>query len=351
MTNARRNNIHISFIGVNCKKCVTINIAVKCPEGIVLGADSLTTITDDSNSILSSIPYVSKLFSLGDSPVRNKAFPVGVMINGLNSVGGIRVEDIIEEFQEMYSSKHSSDQFSVANMARELAKYVQRYTNRRKIDLELVLAGFSTTKKSNPKKQKNGYKYGEIYSYFWEDSRTPRLRPVSNKDTEFLTYYGGQPTAIDRFRYGIDEWVIHKMLERKDDLYEDVRDYIYNQLNKKDINVPEILEVKAPTNMSEYNIFQLFSSCEPKKTIGETIKDIKEKMDDRFETMEGLFSLQTAVNYCIFLLSCAYAHSAFTFVVPVVGSEMRVATITRTEGFKFRRIWQIEAPSPPFSMK
>lgn len=330
---------------------MTINIAIKCPEGIVLGADSLTSILGDEDKIVSSIPYVSKLFSLGDSPIRDKAFPVGVMINGLNSIDGIRVEDIIEEFQDMYSNRHSSDQFSVANMARDLAKYVQRYTNRKKVDLELVIAGFSKTKRSNRKKQKNGYTYGEIYSYFWEDSGKPRLRRVSNKDTEFSTYYAGQPTAIDRFIYGIDEWVIFKMLENKDYLYEDVRDYIYNQLNKKNIKVPQILEVKAPTKMSEYNIFRLFSDCDPKKTIGETIKDIKEKMYTRFNTMEGWFSLQTAVNYCMFLLSCAYAHSAFTFVLPVVGSEMRVATITRTEGFKFRRIWQIEVPGPPFSLK
>ena len=74
-------------------------------------------------------------------------------------------------------------------------------------------------------------------------------------------------------------------------------------------------------------------------------------MDERFGTMERLFSLQTAVNYCVFLMSCAYAHSAFTFVIPVVGSEMRVASITRSEGFKFRRVWEIEAPGPPFSLK
>jgi hypothetical protein len=357
MTHERRKStIHTSFIGRDRKKYVTINIAVKCPEGIVLGSDSLTTITDDSDSIVSAIPYVSKLFSLGDSPIRDKAFPVGVMINGLNSIGGIRVEDIIEEFQEIYSNKHTSDEFSVANMAQDLGKYVQNYIDTtlgksRKVVLELILAGFSKTKKSNRKKQRNGYKYGEIYSLFWEDSRTSRFRLVSNIDGEFLTYYGGQPTALDRFRYGIDEWIIYRMLDRKDYLYEDVRDYIYEELRKKSIDVPEILKVKVPNNMSKFNIFQLFSSGEQGKTIGETIRNIKENMDDRFRTMEGWFSLQTAVNYCIFLLGCAYAHNAFTFVLPVVGSEMRVASITRSEGFKFRRIWQIEAPGPPFSLK
>lgn len=335
---------------------MTINIAVKCPEGIVLGSDSLTTILDDSGNIISSVPYVSKLFSLGDSTIRDSAFPIGVMINGTNSIGGERVEDIIEEFHEIYSNKHSSDEFSVANMAQDLASHIQdcidtNLGKHSKVNLEVILAGFSKTKKSNRKKQRNGYKYGEIYSYFWDDTGRSRLRLVSNIDGEFVTFYGGQPSAIDRIRYGIDDWIIYTMLNNKDSLYEQVRRYIYNQLKRKSIDVPEILKVKTPGNMSEYNIFQLFSSGEQGKTIGETIRNIKENMDDKLQTMEGWFSLQTAVNYCMFLMSCAYAHSAFTFVNPVVGSEMRVASITRTEGFRFRRIWQIETPGPPFSLK
>lgn len=335
---------------------MTINIVVKCPEGLVLAADSLTTITDNSNNIVSSVPYVSKLFPLGDSNTRDEAFPVGVMINGLNSVGGIRLEDIIEEFHEEYSKVHSSDEFSVADMSRDLAKHIQKHIDttlgeQMTITLELILAGFSKTKKSNRKKQRTGNKYGEIYSYFWEDSRKWKSRPVSNVDGEFLTYYGGQPTALDRFRYGIDDWVIYRMLKRKNWLYEQVRYYIYNQLKAKSIDVPQILNVDAPKNMSQYNIFQLFSSGQQGDKMGETIRNIKQNMEDRLQTMEGLFSLQTAVNYCIFLMSCAYAHSAFSFVIPVVGSEMRIASVTRHEGFKFRRIWQIEAPSPPFSSR
>ena len=335
---------------------MTINIVVKCPEGIVLGSDSLTTILDDSGNIISSVPYVSKLFSLGDSTNKDSAFPVGVMINGTNSIGGVRVEDVIEEFQEIYSNKHSSDEFSVASMAHDLASHIQYYIDTNlgktsKVNLEVILAGFSRTKKRIRKKQRNGYKYGEIYSYFWEDTRKSRFRLVSNIDGEFVTFYGGQPSAIDRIRYGIDDWIIYTMLNNKDSLYEQVRRYIYNQLKRKSIDVPEILKVKTPGNLSEYNIFQLFSSGEQGKTIGETLRNIKENMDDRLQTMEGWFSLQTAVNYCMFLMSCAYAHSVFTFVNPVVGSEMRVASITRTEGFRFRRIWQIETPGPPFSLK
>jgi hypothetical protein len=335
---------------------VTINIAVKCAEGIVLGADSLNTIIDDRGNIISSIPYVSKLFSLGDSPDKDKAFPVGAMINGANTVGGIRVEDILEEFQEIYSKKNSSDEFSVSKMGDELVAHLQDYidTNLEKpseITLELILAGFSKTKQGDRSKRREGYKYGEIYSYFWDNSNTPRVRDVSKKDGEFLTYYGGQPSALDRIRFGIDDWTIYSMLKNKNYLFDQVKKYIYNQLKDKSKFAEEILQVEPPKNMTEYNVFTLLSSGRPGKTVGETIKSIKENMEYRMQTMEGWFSLQTAVDYCMFLMSCAYAQSAFTFVIPVVGSEMRIASITRSEGFKFRRIWEIETPGPPFSLK
>jgi hypothetical protein len=338
---------------------MTINVAIKCPEGIVLGCDSLTTITDNYGNIVSSIPYTSKLFSLGDFRSQDKSFPVGAMINGSHSIGGTRVEDIIEEFEEKYANEHSPDEYSVAEMARNLVEHIQYYINttlgqEKNVRLEIILAGFSKIKKvdSNVDENKNQVtkknKYGEIYRYFWEDTRKAKYSPLSDKEREFGTFYGGQPTALDRFRYGIDDWVLYTMLERKNWLYEQVRYYIYHQLKKKSKDIPDIMEVQPPKNMSEYNIFQLFSNGEPGKTIGETIRNIKENMTDRLQTMEGMFNLQSAINYCIFLMSCAYAHSAFTFVTPVVGSEMRVASVTRQEGFKFRRIWEIQTPGPPF---
>jgi hypothetical protein len=336
---------------------MTINIAVKCPEGIVLGSDSLTTILDDNTgNIVSSIPFSSKLFSLGDSSKKDNNFAVGAMINGFNSIGGIRVEDIIEEFEEIYSNKVSSDEYSVADMAKELVNHIQHYINtileqKRTVNLEIIIAGFSKSKKivlQENVEQRSEHKYGEIYSYIWNDSRQSTPRIVSNRDGEFGTFYGGQPTMLDRFRFGIDDWIIYIMLERKNMLYDQVKYYIYKQLKNESKDIPDILNVKPPTNISEYNIFKLFSAAEPGKTIGETIKNIKENMKCKLETMERQFSLQAAVNYCIFLMSCAYAHSAFTFIIPVVGSEMRVASITRQEGFKFRKIWDLKMPGPPF---
>jgi hypothetical protein len=343
---------------------VTINVAVKCSEGIVLGCDSLTTIIDNSGNIVTSIPYTSKLFSLGDSKKLGKDFAVAVMTNGFSSIGGARVEDIIEEYQEMYAKRHSAEEYCVADLSESLINHVQRYISsslkqERKINLEIIIAGFSkgkirtiTNRKKNnivnEQNISNKNRYGEIYSYIWEDGPNSRKRILPDRDREFFTLYGGQPRAIDRFIYSIDDWVLFRMLEQKDWLYEQIRLYIYNQL-KRTKDIPEILDLNPPKNISQFNIFQLFSDGRPGKTPGETIRNIKEGMKDlKLSTMESQFSLQTAVNYCSFLLSCAYALSAFTFVTPVVGSEMRVGSITRNEGFKFRRVWEIQTPGPPF---
>jgi hypothetical protein len=340
---------------------VTINVAIKCPEGIVLGCDSLTTITDNFGNIVSSIPYTSKLFSLGDSKKPGKDFAIAVMTNGFHSIGGTRVEDIIEEYQEIYTKKYSAEEYSLADISKRLINHIQCYINEslkqeRNVSLEVIIAGFSkrkiqtitNRKKNKPIKENNNKnRYGEIYSYIWEDKPHSRTRTLPNRDGEFFTLYGGQPTAIDRFKFGIDDWVLYRMLEQKDWLYQQIRYYIYNKL-KRTKDIPEILEIEPPKNISQYNIFQLFSDGQPGKKSGETIRNIKEGMTDRLRTMESQFSLQTAINYCSFLLSCAYALGAFTFVIPVVGSEMRVGSITRNEGFRFRRVWEIQTPGPPF---
>jgi hypothetical protein len=269
------------------------------------------------------------------------------MINGIHSIGGVRVEDIVLEFKESYAAHHSATEYTVLNMGRELAQFIDNYiesvmSHEKTVGLEVIVAGFSQSE------VKTLNRYGEIYSYLWEDSRKHRQRELTNKESEFDTFYGGQPVAIDRFRYGIDDWILYRMLIRKNWLFKDTQRYIANELKNKSIDISQILKIKPPENMSEYNIFQLFSDGKPGKTAGETIRNIKEGMTDRLQTMEGLFSLQTAINYCSFLMFCAYAHSSFSCVIPVVGSEMRIASITRHEGFQFKRIWEIQTPSPPF---
>lgn len=48
---------------------MTVCIAVKTSEGLVLAADSAATITNDKGQVLSIFQYGSKLLQLGDHPM------------------------------------------------------------------------------------------------------------------------------------------------------------------------------------------------------------------------------------------------------------------------------------------
>jgi hypothetical protein len=74
---------------------MTINVVIKCPDGIVMGADSLVTIQHESGDITSMVPFFAKLFEI-------KKYSAAAMINGRGSIGGRTLEDIIAEFSESY---------------------------------------------------------------------------------------------------------------------------------------------------------------------------------------------------------------------------------------------------------
>jgi hypothetical protein len=330
---------------------MTINVAVKCADGIVMGADSLMTLTTaDKSTITSIIPYYSKLF-----PIRD--YSAGAMVNGSGSVAGITVEDIIQDFDDEYKTIQKPDDYDMVTMANTLGQKIQQIINDNNKDnkdvprMEIIIAGYSKIKNSN--KNVNKRRSGEIYSLQWDGKpNSYKLKIMINSDTEFGTCYGGQPTMLDRFRYGIDDWVLYEMLENREWVFGEVKSFIFDELKKKGIDIPVNIgeELKLPSDdLTKFNVFKLISpEYVIHESVGLTLKSIKENTVSCLQTMEKFFSLQVAINYCSFLMSCAFAQNAFTMVVPTVGSEMRVASITRDEGFKFRRIWEIQTPGPPF---
>jgi hypothetical protein len=323
---------------------MTINVAIKCPEGIVMGADSLVTISTDDGAVASIIPYYSKLFKIGDGNDPKKSYAAGAMLNGAGSIVGRTIEDILSEFAEGYQAVQPVDNYSLQQLAVDLGNSIQQlinsHTPNRNPLLEIIIGGYSRGKRAN------GKRYGEIYSMLW-NYQPYRLRVPYDKDSEFGTHYGGQPKVLDRFQYGIDDWMITTMWERRSKVFDQVCEYVISELSKRGVKVPDDISIPVP-GLAGFDIYSLLSDYEVGETPGATVRNMKEGVVGSLETMEKFFSLQAAVNYCTFLLSCAYAENAFTFVVPSVGSEMRVASITRDEGFKFRKIWEIQTPSSPF---
>jgi hypothetical protein len=339
---------------------MTINVAIKCPEGIVMGADSLVSIPSETGGISTIIPYYSKLFKIENPSDPKRSYAAGAMLNGDGQIGHRTIEDIILEFGEEYPKVQQTDNYNLRQLTQDLAGKIQKIIDTEIKGnnpwLEVIIGGYSKGESSG------GTRYGEIYSLVWEH-KPVRFRNIYNQDTEFGTHYGGEPKTIDRFQYGIDDNMIFEMMNRREKLFNQARDYISKELRRKDIwknkrrknkrsvgrvNSDDVMTIPMPKPLKEFDIFNLISDYQIGATPGENVKNIKDGSVTRLRTLVKFLSLQAAVNYCTFLMSCAYAENAFTFVIPTVGSEMRIASVTRDEGFRFRKIWEIQTPSSPF---
>jgi len=308
---------------------MTINVAVKCPDGVVLGGDSLVTIASGETPI-ALVPYYTKLF-----PV--KRYAAGAMLNGAGAVGGRDIETIVSDFSDAHDAPETN--YSLGELALGLRDYVQHEIQSRAAGqnplLEIILGGYSRGTGAE------GRRYGEVYSLKWENAPGV-VRSKYVTDEEFGTHYGGQPQALDRFQYGLDDWMLGGMLGRREALFQQAQDYVVEHLRGRGHKIPPSHRAPLP-DLGRFNVLSLVSEFEFGGTSGETIKNVKEGAHQRFHTMERFFSLQVALDYCIFLMSCAYAVNNFTYMLPGVGSEARVASITRDGGFRFERAWETRA--------
>ena len=69
---------------------MTINVVVKCPLGIVVGADSLVTVVNAQGVVAQAWRH-RKIFPLG-------GLSAAVLVNGSTVINGQIIEDIIAEF-------------------------------------------------------------------------------------------------------------------------------------------------------------------------------------------------------------------------------------------------------------
>ncbi len=96
---------------------MTIVTSVKVKDGLVLGADSVTTISVASGkskgAVLKTYANAQKLF-------RIDSLPIGIMTWGLGSIGGRSAEGIVKDFQESLPEGTAD----VEEVAEALAAYV-----------------------------------------------------------------------------------------------------------------------------------------------------------------------------------------------------------------------------------
>lgn len=308
---------------------MTINVAVKCPEGIVLGTDGLITLFGKTSR--TPVAFASRYKKL----FRVAGLPIGVMLNGDVTISsGQTFEDIVAEFGERYVGAVSFDLEAITVALRDFV--LQKVGGRPRPSVQLIVGGYS--------RGKPGVRYGEVYTITWDTDSDGEVESLYATDTDFGYVVGGTPSPIDRFILGYDRVGIEDMLNRWEGLFEQTRDYIFAELDRRghtvpeqyrDVDVPSALEVVPWSLVSDYKL-----DPDDIPSAEALLTNISRTARWRYQPAFGLFSLPMAINFAWHLLCIAYAESNFTPRLPTVGSELTVATVTR-DG-KFEIVWREE---------
>lgn len=310
---------------------MTINVAVKCPEGIVLGADSLVTLMGSDGRAMGFVPLTRKLFALGK-------LPAGVLMNGDIATGsGATVEEIITEFAEQKCDP-AGPSFDLERVVRDLRDFMAAQAGpgpRR--DVQLIVGGYS--------RGKTGVRYGEIYTITWDEFSDGAVDSPYVTDTAFGYVVGGQANAIHRFLAGFDPATASMMIDAWPKLYDAVRDYVLGEVERRGQAVPAAardIPMPPPSVLLPWSPFSAFTP-NPAQNYDNPVALIREIVGasrSGYRPPFAYFSLPVAVNFTWHLMLMAYAESNYLPRLPAVGSNLVLATVTRAGGFQ--RVWSRE---------
>lgn len=292
---------------------MTINVVVKCANGLVLGTDSLASISV-AGQIRYLDYYTNKLFAFRD-------YPVGALLNGAGGIDGHPIEDLINEFVENLPP-YNADTFLLSTLVSDLLDFLQTQYQAANstVRFELIVAGFTSTHRS-----------GEIYSI---DFPGATIIGRYTNDADYGIHYSGLSDALDRFRYGLDFRYLLLMAQYSTNLWNQAVNLILEQLQNQGVNIPDNMQIQQPP-LDQFNILGAVSDA--LITPQTTLENILEEAKLRYRSPYSQLSLQEAINLTVFLLHCAYAEQNLTLTSqgrPAVGGQMTIATITRENGFQ-----------------
>jgi len=333
---------------------VTINVVIKCVDGIVLGADSLMTLRQGSEKrTIAVLPFHSKLLGLG-------GMPIGVMLNGQVTTPTTTAKAAIRGFVETETEKYAGRSYSVEEVATHLRDYIDDKIGKTPKALTITLGGYS---------RGGDRSFGEAWFIAWP---TREIQPAypNNEDFRFGVRYIGSPeavAAVERFVYGMDVLTLGLMYNRRCKLFKSVSDYIIQRLRGMDgVTIPdEITALEAPSVADSeahrlfdqaFDVFQLVEDDEEYEFVyfrddrAHYFQRVMQKLQGRYFFLDRYASLRMAIELCRFLLTCAYVRQNLAQVPeegPDVGSELSVATVTRERGFEYVLRWHPMASSIP----
>ncbi len=259
---------------------MSLGIAFKGPEGIVLAADSRVTLTaqvPQQNMLLpSTFDNATKLLHVASQPF------VGVVTYGLGALGQRQprtAHSFMPEFEDELQ-KGNGDRLSVSDFADNFSDFFMRQWAKTKMpkdykgpDMTFLVAGYDA---------------GKIYGSIYEISIPRKPQPQVKYDATggFGVVWGGQREFTDRLIQGFDDQLpaaAQKFLKLSAEQGGKLRDHLKKELQ---VNIPF-----------------------------------------------AFLPLQDCVDVAVFLIRTTITIQSWIVGVRGVGGAIDVATITRTESF------------------
>jgi hypothetical protein len=265
---------------------LTVAISVKVNDGVVLAADSASTITR-GGQIINIYDNANKVFNL------YKGLPVGAITWGSGNIGAVSISTIVKDFRldlvaqdkAQGAGQFDAEHLSIEDVANRLAKYIEtRFTPafaRGEVapPLGFVVAGFS-----------EGSDLAEEWQILFVEDGT-LCGPFALRDrTAIGPAVFGQPEAFQRLAFGIDV-------------------------------------IRAPIVLKKFGIDPAIAEL--------TAQALRNDMEQNLAVAS--MPIQDAIELADFLVDLTAKYTRFKEGAATVGGPIDLAVITKHEDFKWIR--------------
>lgn len=254
---------------------MTIAISIKVNDGVVLAADSASTIIGQDNKgrlgVINVYNNANKIFNLCYDE------PVGVITWGSGSIGQESISTLVKDFRNQLDL---NDGYEIKNVAKEFTKFIwEKYDEEFKEWPEKPNLGFMVVGYSDNRPLAEEWKI-DIQQGICEKPKQVR------KENEIGITWNGETEAINRIYLGYGGNLIRILESEKID--------------------PEIIE-----------------------------RIISKHHDSYLSMLLPAMPIQDAIDLAKFLVETTTQFSRFVPGAPTVGGPIEIAAITKHEGFKW----------------
>jgi hypothetical protein len=268
---------------------MTICIGIKVAEGLVLAADSLSTLTNQEGGIVQQFQHSQKLSQIG-------RYDVGTLTWGAGSIASLTIDSLIAEFAETLAPSGEvevREGYTVHDIAGRLFEFVnERYKahyesqKRDPEPLGIAIGGYST-----------GAHFADLYGFFLPFDTEPvnYLPDLADGLPNFNVRWFGQTEPLVRLMKGADTELLKEALQ--------------GQYAEQDALIDAAL-----------NLYGKFE----------------------YPVLFNLMPLQDAIDFAVYLVSVVIGKFRFTMGLPLCGGDIDVAIVSRG-GFEWlkRKTWLV----------